>query len=72
MAYDNKTKVQLDAEKLISLRAKREWTQKTAAEKSRVSLPTYGNAERGNLIQLVKASRIAKAYRIPLEELRSA
>lgn len=67
--YESKTKVKLNARKLIHLRAKRQWTQKTAAMKAKVSLPTYGSAERGHEIQAAKAGKIAALYRMELEEL---
>lgn len=72
--YESKSKVKLKAESLLQWRARREFSQKAAAEKAGVSLPTYRNAEYGKEVQLVSASRIAKALRVPLEllEERSA
>lgn len=61
--------MKLDRKKLTQLRAKRGWRQKDAALKADVSLPTYVSAEQGNDLQAVKAGKIAKAFRVPLEEL---
>lgn len=69
MKYESKTKVRLNGRKLVLLRARLDWTQRTAARKARVSLPTYGNAERGLEVQAAKAGRIAKAFRVDLESL---
>lgn len=67
--YESTTKIRLDARKLIRLRAKKEWTQAVAAKKARVSLPTYGNAERGAEVHAANAGKIARAFRVELEEL---
>lgn len=67
--YESKTKVRLKTKALRRWRARKEFTQKEAAEFAGVSIPTYQNAEYGKELQLVKASRISKAVRIPLDEL---
>lgn len=67
--YESKTKVKLKTDVLLKWRAKREFTQAQAAEFVGVSAPTYKNAEYGNEIQLLSASRISKRIRVPLEEL---
>jgi transcriptional regulator with XRE-family HTH domain len=69
MKYDSTTKVRLNARKLVLLRASKEWTQKEAARKARVSLPTYRSAEGGLELQATSAGKIAKAYKLDLEEL---
>lgn len=69
--YDSKTKIRLDGRKLVHLRAAKEWTQKQAAKKAKISLPTYGNAERGLEVQAVKAGLIAKAFHVPVEQLEA-
>lgn len=71
MTYESKTKIKFDAKKLVRLRAKNKWTQKQAARKAKVSLPTYGNAERGLEIQAANAGRIAEAFLTPLEQLEA-
>ena len=71
MAYESKTKIALDGKKLVLMRAKRRWTQKQAARRAKVSLPTYGNAERGQEVQAANAGRIAAAYNVEVEELEA-
>lgn len=68
--YESRSKVKLNAEKLLAWRADKELTQKKAAKKAKVSIVTYQMAEYGNEVQLVSASRIAKAAQVPLEELK--
>lgn len=71
MRNASQSKVKLDTKKLVRLRAKRQWTQKQAARKAKVSLPTYGNAERGLDLQAAKAGMIAAAYGVELAELEA-
>ena len=68
--YTVRTKLKLKSETLWHWRARKELTQKEAADLAGVSLPTYRNAEYGQLVQLVKASKIAKACHVPLDELK--
>lgn len=71
MKYESITKIALDGRKLILLRAKRQWTQKAAARRAKVSAITYKNAERGLELQADKAGRIAKAYDMEVEQLEA-
>lgn len=67
--YESKTKVTLRTTLLLKWRADQELTQKAAARRAGVSTPTYQSAEYGHEIQIVSASRIAKAANVPLSQL---
>lgn len=67
--YESKTTFRLKSERLIQWRIDNKLTQQKAAKRAGVSLPTYQNAEYGRALQLVKASKIAEAVKVPLAEL---
>lgn len=69
--YPNKTKIRLNARKLIRLRADREWTQAVAARNAGISRPCYINAESGGAIQAAMAGKIAKLYGHDVDELEA-
>lgn len=63
--------MRLDRKKLVYLRVDKKLTQKQAAKRAGVSLPTYNSAEAGNDIQPLKAGRIAEFYRVDLSDLEA-
>jgi DNA-binding XRE family transcriptional regulator len=69
MTNQSNTKIRLKGRELVMLRAKKAWTQKQAAKKAKISLPTYLNAEKGMELHAAKAGMIAKLYKVDLEDL---
>ncbi len=63
--------MKLDRNKLIQLRAKKDWRQIDAASKCGVAIPTYRAAEQGEDISDINAGKIANGFRLDLSELEA-
>jgi len=65
-------RLKFDGSRLARIRAEKGWRHEDAAKRAGVSLPTYKNAEYGKPVQVVPAGKIAKAFRIPIDDLEEA
>jgi len=63
-------KVRLKTADLMAWRARKHFTQVEAAAFIGVSKQTYHNAEHGRTLLLLSAASIAKAIRVPLDQLK--
>src|SRR5215472_16065848 len=61
--------VQVDGEKLVELRTRRNWTQEKLADKAIVSVRTVQNIERGRPTQRSTLARLAEALGVSARDL---